>query len=115
MGRDILAMPFSRVYSLLVNKAERKGHTRDEVDALTTWLLGYTKEEIAEALEGEITYGEFFLSSPAPNPLAERVDGRICGVEIDEIKSPIMRAIRRLDKLVDDLAKGKPMEKLLPS
>ena len=115
MGRDILEMPFAGVYPLLVRKAERKGRTRDEVDTLTSWLLGYTKDEIASALEGETSYGDFFRYAPAPNPLAERVGGRICDVKIEEIESPIMRSIRRLDKLVDELAKGKPVEKLLPA
>ena len=97
----IFAMPFASVYPLYVQKAERKGRERREVDQVICWLTGYSPEALAEA--------------PGLNPNAGRISGVICGVRIEEIEDPLMRKIRYLDKLVDELAKGRPMEKVLRS
>ena len=110
---DVTQMPFSKVYPLLVNKAERKGRAREEVDQVTVWLTGYTSEEIARLEQSDISYGDFFRNAPARNPNRGRITGTICGVRIEEITDPLMREIRYLDKLVDELAKGQAMEKIL--
>lgn len=110
---DVTQMPFSKVYPLLVNKAERKGHTRKEVDQVTTWLTGYTAEDIARLEQSDICYGDFFRNAPAKNPNRTRITGTICGVRIEAIEDPLMREIRYLDKLVDELAKGKAVETIL--
>lgn len=110
---DVTQMPFSKVYPLLVNKAERKGRTREEVDHVTAWLTGYTAEDIVRLEQSDISYGDFFRNAPARNPNRTRITGTICGVRIAEIEDPLMREIRYLDKLVDELAKGKGMEKIL--
>ncbi|MBQ0000441.1 MAG: DUF2200 domain-containing protein [Clostridiales bacterium] len=112
-NEKIYGMLFSKVYPLLIAKAERKGRTRDEVDQITEWLTGYEKEEIAKALESEVTYGDFFLSAPALNPNRKLIKGVICGIRVEDIQEPLMQEIRYLDKLIDELAKGKAMEKIL--
>ena len=109
----VFSMPFGKVYGCLVAKAERKGHTRQEVDALTCWLTGYTADEIREQVENNADYGTFFEEAPAYNVHAENIKGSICGVKIQEIEDPLMKRIRQLDKLVDELARGKSVEKIL--
>jgi len=106
-------MRFSAVYPLLIRRAERKGRTRAEVDEVTAWLTGYTAEEIEEALASEVTYGAFFSAAPAYNPRAELITGKICGVQVETITDPLMKRVRQLDKLVDELARGKAMDKVL--
>ena len=108
---SIFDMDFEKVYALLVQKAERKGRSKDEVDTVTCWLTGYTKEQLGECTG--MTYGDFFRKAPQINPAADRITGKICGVQVETIEDPLMRDIRRLDKLVDELAKGRPMEKIL--
>ena len=103
-------MKFAKVFPLLIAKAERKGRTRDEVFKVTMWLLGYTKEELEALLESEATYGDFIDHAPAKNPARMDIKGRICGIKIEEIEDPRMRDVRILDKLVDDLAKGKEIK-----
>lgn len=110
---DVTQMPFAKLYALLVAKAERKGRTRAEVDRVTAWLTGYTPEELARMETSDISYGSFFLQAPAMNPARTRITGKICGIRIEEIEDPLMRDIRYLDKLVDELAKGKAVEKIL--
>ena len=110
---DVTQMPFSRVYPLLVAKAGKKGRTRGEVDEVTSWLTGYTAEELAQFECSDITYGAFFQNAPRPNPNRTLITGKVCGVKVEEIDDPLMRDIRCLDKLVDELAKGKPMECIL--
>lgn len=110
---DATRMSFAKVYPLLVAKAEKKGRTRDEVDRVTAWLTGYTAGEIARLEETPITYGDFFRSAPAMNPRRALVTGTVCGVRVEQVEDPLMRDIRCLDKLVDELAKGRPMEKIL--
>ena len=110
---DITEMAFVKLYSLLVAKAEKKGRTREEVDQVTAWLTGYTPEELAQLEQSDMSYGEFFRNAPAMNPNRTLITGKICGVRVEEIEDPLMRDIRYLDKLVDELAKGKAMEKIL--
>ena len=109
----VTQMLFSKVYPLLVNKAERKGRTREEVDQVTIWLTGYTAEDIARLEQSDISYGDFFRNAPARNPNRTRITGTICGVRIEEIEDPLMRDIRCLDKLVDELARGKTIDRIL--
>ncbi|RHR10110.1 DUF2200 domain-containing protein [Pseudoflavonifractor sp. AF19-9AC] len=110
---DVTEMPFAKLYPLLVSKAEKKGRTRAEVDQVTAWLTGYTAEEILRLEQSEVSYGDFFRNAPAMNPNRIRITGKVCGVRVEEIEDPLMREIRYLDKLVDELAKGKAMEKIL--
>ena len=114
MGNEgIYNMLFSKVYPLLIAKAEKKGRARDEVLAVTSWLTGYTAEEINSFLSTDLTYGDFFRNAPSPNPNRTLITGVVCGVRVEAVEEPLMREIRYLDKLVDELAKGKPMEKIL--
>ena len=110
---DVFEMKFAKVYPMLVAKAERKGRTADEVYKVTCWLTGYTKENLIELINSDSTYGEFLDGAPMMNPDRLNVKGRICGVRIEEIENPRMRDLRILDKLVDDLAKGKAIEKII--
>ena len=109
----VYAMPFAKVYPLLVQKAERKGRTREEVDTVTCWLTGYQPADLERLLSTDADYRAFFAGAPRRNPNAEKIRGTICGVRVEEIADPLMRQIRQLDKLVDELAKRKPMEKIL--
>ena len=106
--QSVFDMPLTKVYSCLVQKAERKSRTKVEVDEITSWLTGYDMEN----LDQEMTYGDFLSSAPAWNPRAELITGAICGVRVETIGDPMTRRMRQLDKLVDELAKGKPMEKV---
>ena len=106
---SVTEMKVSRVYPLLVAKAERKGRTRSEVDEIIRWLTGYEMETVDQ----EMTWAEFFQKAPAYNPGAERITGSVCGVRVETIEDPLMKRIRQLDKLIDELAKGRPMEKIL--
>ena len=110
---DVTEMAFAKLYSLLVAKAEKKGRTREEVDQVTAWLTGYTPEELAQLGQSDMSYGDFFRSAPAMNPNRTLITGKICGIRVEEIADPLMRDIRYLDKLVDELAKGKAVEKIL--
>ena len=112
-NEKVFAMSFAKVYPMLIAKAERKGRTRDEVLAVTAWLTGYTNERLEELLVSDITYGDFFRNAPAMNPARKRITGSVCGVKVETIQDPLMQEIRYLDKLVDELAKGKPMGKIM--
>ena len=107
--QSIFDMQFSKVYPLLVQKAKRKGRTREEVDAVIAWLTGY---DMASA-DLDAPCRAFFDNAPAWNPRAELITGKVCGVQVETIEDPTMKKIRQLDKLVDELAKGKPIEKVL--
>ena len=106
-------MQMGKLYPAYIAKAERKGRTAAEVDEVTCWLTGYTPEGLRAALESGATVEGFFDQAPQMHPARDRVKGVICGVRIEEIESPLMQDIRRLDKLVDELAKGRAMEKIL--
>ncbi|MBR4762830.1 MAG: DUF2200 family protein, partial [Lachnospiraceae bacterium] len=88
--QSVFDMPFSRVYPMLISKAERKGRTRKEVDEVTSWLTGYSPAQIDEALSSEITYGNFFSGAPAYNPRADLITGKICGIQVETIEDPLM-------------------------
>ncbi|WP_236020613.1 DUF2200 domain-containing protein [Devosia sediminis] len=109
----IYGMSVASVYVHYVTKAERKGRTRDEVDEVTRWLTGYTQEQLDKALEDKTTFQDFFDRAPNLNPNRFLIKGVICGVRLEEIDHPLMRDLRYLDKLVDELAKGRAMEKIL--
>ena len=109
----VYQMDFAKIYHLLVSKAEKKGRTRQEVDEVIRWLTGYGQAELEEMLAKQLTYGDFFLYSPNPNENRKLIKGVVCGVRVEAIEEPLMREIRYLDKLVDELAKGKAMEKIL--
>ena len=109
----IYAMPFASVYPHYVKKVETKGRTRDELDQVIRWLTGYTPNALAEQIERKKDIETFFGEAPALNPNASKITGVICGVRIEEIEDPLMRKVRYLDKLVDELATGRPMEKIL--
>lgn len=112
-NEKVYQMPFAKVYTLLLNKAVRKGRTQAEVDEVISWLTGYKSPQLQEFMNEPLTYGDFFLNAPRPNPDRIKIKGSICGVKIEEIQEPLMREIRYLDKLVDELAKGKVMDKIL--
>ena len=112
-NEKVFAMSFAKVYPMLIAKAERKGRSRDQVLAVTAWLTGYTNEQLEELLASDITYGDFFRNAPALNPSRKQIKGSVCGVKVETIEDPLMQEIRYLDKLVDELAKGKPMEKIM--
>jgi hypothetical protein len=109
----IFAMSFASVYPLYVQKAEKKGRKKEEVDEVICWLTGYSPRTLAEQIERKKDFEAFFNEAPALHPNAGKITGVICGVRLEEIEHPLMRNIRYLDKLVDELAKGRPMEKIL--
>lgn len=114
-NEKLFAMRFSKIYSLLEAKAVRKGRTPEEVQAVVTWLTGYDKADVERMLADTTTYGEFFQNAPRLNPDRKLITGKICGVRVEEITDPLMQEIRYLDKLIDELAKGRPMDKILRS
>lgn len=109
----VYAMTFASVYPYYVTKAEKKGRTKDEVDEIIRWLTGYTQKGLEAQIEKLTNFETFFTKAPKMNPLRKQISGVICGVRVEDIKEPIMQEIRYLDKLVDELAKGKEMEKIL--
>ncbi len=109
----IYTMSFADVYPHYVNKVERKGQTKEDLDAIIKWLTGYDEEALQRQLEGRVDFETFINEAPALNPSRRLIKGVICGVRVEEIEEPIMQEIRYLDKLVDELAKGKAMEKIL--
>ena len=112
-NEKVYQMPLAKAYPLLVNKALRKGRTQAEVDEIICWLTGYTQEQLAKLLEQPTSYGDFFRKAPALNPNRKKIIGTVCGIKVEEIQEPLMQEIRYLDKLIDELAKGKAMEKIL--
>ena len=112
-NEKVFSMSFAKVYPMLLAKAERKGRSSEEVLTVTMWLTGYTKGQLEELLSSEVSYGDFFRNAPALNPARKQIKGSVCGVKVETIEDPLMQEIRYLDKLVDELAKGKPMEKIL--
>ncbi len=111
-GHNIYEFKFNEMYKLYVNKAERKGRTAEEVNEVICYLTGYTDEELRN-MDASVDMENFFRSAPSPNPNRNLIKGSVCGVKIQEIEEPIMKEIRYLDKLVDELAKGKTMDKIL--
>lgn len=109
----VYQMNFARIYPLLLNKVTKKGRTKQELDEVIQWLTGYSQKELETAIEASVTYGDFFRNAPQLNPNRNLIKGSVCGVKPEEIEEPLMKEIRYLDKLVDELAKGKAMEKIL--
>lgn len=109
----IYTMTVASVYPFYVAKAERKGRTKAEVDEIIRWLTGYTQKQLESHLEKQTNFEIFFAEAPELNPSRSLITGVICGARIEEIEDPLMREIRYLDKLIDELAKGRPMEKIL--
>ncbi len=109
----IYTVSFASVYPHYITKAEKKGRTKEEVHEIIRWLTGYSEGEFAEQLERQVDFETFFAEAPSLNPSRRLITGVICGVRVEDIKEPTMQEIRYLDKLIDELAKGKPMEKIL--
>jgi hypothetical protein len=113
MNQRVYKMSFAKVYPLLVAKAEKKGRSKAEVDEVIRWLTGYSQRQLEAQLEKGIDFEGFFAEAPAMNPSRALIKGTVCGVRVEEIEEPLMREIRYLDKLIDELAKGRPMSKIL--
>lgn len=109
----IFATPFAKVYPMYVQKAQRKNRTKEEVDQVIRWLTGYDQKGLEQQIERQSDFETFFQQAPALHPNTTLIKGVVCGVRVEEIDDPLMQKIRWLDKLVDELAKGKPMEKVL--
>ena len=110
--QTIFEMPFTRVYPMLILKAEKKGRTKEEVLDVTSWLTGYSADEIEAFLSSDISYGAFLSDAPSWNPKSDLITGKICGIQVETIEDPLMKKVRQLDKLIDELAKGKTLEKI---
>lgn len=110
---NIYTMSFASVYPHYVAKAERKGRTKTEVDEIICWLTGYSQEGLIEQLEKQTDFQSFFEQAPELNPSRALIKGAVCGVRVEDIEEPIMKEFRYLDKLIDELAKGKAMDKIL--
>ena len=111
----IFKSSFAVVYPLYVNKAERKGRTKEEVDIIICWLTGYNKKKLQEQVDKNVDFETFFDQAPQLNPNVSKITGLICGYRVEEIEDKLMQKIRYMDKLIDELAKGKKMEKILRS
>lgn len=109
----IYKMSFAGVYPHYITKAEKKGRTKEEVDEIICWLTGYNKKSLQKQLDTKVDFETFFAQAPQLNPNVSKITGVICGYRIEEIEDPLMKKVRYLDKLVDELAKGKAMEKIL--
>lgn len=109
----IYTMSFAKVYPMYINKAERKERTKTEVDQIIRWLTGYSQEQIEKQIKKETDFETFFLEAPQLNPARKNIKGVVCGIRVEEIEETMMQEIRYLDKLVDELAKGKKLDKIL--
>ncbi len=112
-GKHIFAMAFAKVYPMYIQKAEKKGRTKEEVDQIICWLTGYDPDGLRQQLELESDFETFFANAPAIHPNSVLIKGVVCGIRVEDIEDPLMRKIRYLDKLIDELAKGKTLEKIL--
>ena len=111
--RRLYAMPVASVYPAYIAKAEKKGRTRAEVDQIFLWLTGHSQASLADQLAMKTSFEDFFARAPRLNPSRSLITGVVCGVRVEDIEEPLMREIRYLDKLIDELAKGRPMDKIL--
>ena len=112
-GHRIYTVSFASVYPMYISKAEKKGRTKTDVDEIIRWLTGYSQEELEAQLEKHTDFETFFAEAPRLNPSRALIKGVVCGVRVEDIQEPTMQEIRYLDKLIDELAKGKAMEKIL--
>lgn len=112
-AHPVFAMKVAKVYPLYVQKAERKGRTKKEVDQIICWLTGYTAARLQKQIKDEVDFATFFADAPAMHPNTALIKGVVCGIRVEDVKDPLMQQIRWLDKLVDELARGKPMAKIL--
>lgn len=112
-NEKVYQMKFAKIYPLLVNKAVKKNRTKEEVDTVICWLTGYRAEDLKRAEEEQVCYGDFFRCAPHLNENRKLITGKVCGVKVEDIEEPLMQEIRYLDKLIDELAKGREMEKIL--
>ncbi len=109
----IFSMPFAKVYPLYIQKAEKKGRKKAEVDEIICWLTGYSPKKLQSQIEKAVDFENFFAKAPKMNPNASKITGLICGYRVEDIEDPLMKKIRYMDKLIDELAKGRAMEKIL--
>jgi hypothetical protein len=109
----VFAMKFARVYPMYIQKAESKGRTKKEVDQIICWLTGYSQAELQQQIKREVDFETFYGEAPAYHPNSSLITGVVCGIRVEDIEDPLMKRIRHLDKLIDELAKGKAMEKIL--
>ena len=109
----VYTMAFARVYPLYITKVEKKGRTKAEVDAIIFWLTGYNEQTLQQHLDNQTDFEDFFAQAPQINPNVSRITGVICGYRVEDIEDKLIQQVRYLDKLVDELAKGKTMEKIL--
>ena len=109
----IFSLPFAKVYPMYLQKAERKQRTKDEVDRIICWLTGYDQAGLEKQIEQQNDFATFFAEAPALHPNSSLIKGVVCGVRVEDVEDPLMQKIRYLDKLIDELAKGKAMEKIL--
>ena len=112
-GHDIFKMPFAKVYPLYVQKAERKHRSQEEVDRIICWLKGYDQAGLEQQIEWECSFETFIAEAPEMHPNCSLIKGVVCGVRVEDVDNPLMQKIRFLDKLIDELAKGKALEKIL--
>ena len=112
-GHPVFSMSFAKVYPLLVQKAERKGRTKAEVDEVTCWLTGYDADGLQSQIDKGVDLTTFYAEAPCMHPNRDLIKGVVCGIRVETVEDPLMKTIRQLDKLVDELAKGKAMEKIL--
>ena len=113
MTNKLYNMPFSTVYPLYIAKVEKKGRSKNEVDQVIEWLTGYGQDALSQQIQNKVDFRTFFAEAPHLNPKRDLITGLICGIRVEEIDEPLMQNIRYLDKLIDELAKGKKMEKIL--
>ncbi len=111
--KRVYAMSFAKVYPMYVAKVERKGRTKEEVDEAIRWLTGYTQRALDARIRKEASFETFFREAPKPNPSRALITGAVCGVRVEDVEDPVLREVRYLDKLVDELAKGRSMEQVL--
>jgi hypothetical protein len=113
MSHRVYRMSFASVYPLYIQKAEKKGRTKEEVDEVLRWLTGHSQASLEAEIEAKTTFEDFFARAPRLNPNRELITGVVCGIRVETIEEPLMRELRYMDKLIDELAKGRKMEKIL--